>query len=247
MESVHGGHRERMRNRLKKIGGRGMETYELLEMLLYNTVPYKDTNPIAKALLSRFGSLDAVLSASRDELMTVSGVGEKTADLIVATGRILPICAEEECVSSRTFESYEEMGEFLVDYFRGSEEERVIMLSFDNAIKLLSVDEIYNKNYSSGGVRAEAFLKTAIKRGASVVAIAHNHLYGSVLNTEGYRQTDMMISAELANAAIDLLEVYVVIGERYAGTIDYRRIFKSKNPVVESFVRSKRGVHESIN
>ena len=241
MESVHGGHRQRMRNRLSKIGGRGMETYELLEMLLYNTIPLRDTNPIAKALLGKFGSLNGVLSATKEELMSVEGVGEKSAELILAVGDMLPMCASEMTVSSRTFESYDHLGEYLVEYFEGMTEETVVMLSFDNSMKLLSIDEIYRKNYSSGGVHAEAFMNVAIHRGASLVVIAHNHSYGSVFNTEGYRQTNMMIAAELANAAIDLLEVYVVIGSRYQGTIDSRTAFKSKNPAVERFIRSKGG------
>ena len=247
METVHGGHRQRMRNRLVKIGGRGMETYELLEMLLYNTVPMKDTNPIAKALLSRFGSLDGVLAASKEDLLKVAGVGEKSADLIVAAGAILPICASELAVSTRTFESYDHLGEFLVEYFRDESEDCVIMLSFDNAMKLLSVDEIYRKNYNSGGVRAEAFLNVAIRRGASVAVIAHNHNYGSVFNNESYRQTNIMISSELANASIDLVEVYVVIGSRYSGTIDCRTAFRSASPAVERFIRSKRGAYAPEN
>lgn len=241
MESVHGGHRQRMRSRLEKIGGRGMETYELLEMLLYNSVPVRDTNPMAKRLLDRFVSLDGVLSASKEDLMTVDGVGERSADLIVAAGRMLSLCASEMAVSTKTFESYDDLGEYIVEYYRGLPEDTVIMLSFDNAMKLLSVDQICNKNYNSGGIRSRMFLNVAIRRNASIVVIAHNHAYGSVFNSEGYRQTNMMISAELADAAIELLEVYVVVGSRYSGTIDSRTAFKSKNPAIERFVRSKGG------
>ena len=243
MESVHEGHRKRMRNRLENIGGRGMETHELLEMLLYNSVPVKDTNPMAKKLLEKFGSLDGVLSASKEELMSVDGVGERSAELIADVGKMLSLCASEMEVSTKTFESYDDLGEYIVEYYRDVTEETVIMLSFDNAMKLLSVDQICNKNYSSGGIRSQMFINVAIRRNASIVVIAHNHTYGSLFNTEGYRQTNMMISSALADAAVELLEVYVVVGSRYSGTIDSRTAFKSKNPAIERFVRTKRGQH----
>ena len=45
---IHLGHRQRMKDKLSNHGARIFDTYELLEMLLYNVIPYKDTNPIAK-------------------------------------------------------------------------------------------------------------------------------------------------------------------------------------------------------
>ena len=58
---IHDGHRERMRSKLIIHGQKVFDTYELLEMLLYYTIPYKDTNPISKRLLFTFGGLDGVL------------------------------------------------------------------------------------------------------------------------------------------------------------------------------------------
>ena len=85
--TIHHGHRSRMTEKLANHGPHIFNTYELLEMLLYGTIPYKDTNPIAKRLLDRFGSLDGVLSATEDELCTVDGVGGAAAALIRTVGR----------------------------------------------------------------------------------------------------------------------------------------------------------------
>ena len=52
---IHEGHRQRMRSKLLTHGQRIFDTYELLEMLLYHVIPYKDTNPISKRLLAAFG------------------------------------------------------------------------------------------------------------------------------------------------------------------------------------------------
>ncbi len=72
------GHRERLRERaLKSLDA--VPDYELLELFLFRTFPRGDIKPIAKALLTRFGSLGAVATASVEDLRTVPGVGEQAA------------------------------------------------------------------------------------------------------------------------------------------------------------------------
>lgn len=239
MENVHQGHRQRMRSRLENFGARTMDTYELLEMLLYNTVPLKDTNPISKRLLSRFGSLDGVFLASREELMEVEGVGARTAELILAVSEALVTCWNEKSVSTKTFENYDDLGRFLVDYYEGKTEHLIIMISFDNSMKLLSIDELMNVDYASGGVKPSVFLDTAVRRGASVVVIAHNHPFGSFLPSDGDTQTNIYIDTSLLNAGIDLIEHYVISGSRYFGMMNHRDLLFAKRPAVEKFIQSK--------
>ena len=71
-DKVYKGHRERMRKRLVSPGVRYLETYELLEMLLYYAIPRKNTHPTAKLLLDRFSTLDSLFAASEDELSLVA-------------------------------------------------------------------------------------------------------------------------------------------------------------------------------
>ena len=115
---IHAGHRARMREKFSLYGRDIFHTHELLEMLLYHVIPYKNTNPIAKNLLDRFGSLDGVLSASRDELLSVDGVGPKAADMLLSLAKITPdiltLCGDD---NTRTFDDFSELGRFFVDYF----------------------------------------------------------------------------------------------------------------------------------
>ncbi len=86
---MHEGHRRRLYEKLKS--GDNLYEHELLEMLLFNAYPRKNTNPVAHALLDRFPSISAVLAASIEELMTVEGVGEQVALYLKCIG---------ECVNS---------------------------------------------------------------------------------------------------------------------------------------------------
>src|SRR5262245_39001022 len=73
------GHRERLRNRFREAGAAALNDYELLELLLFRTIPQKDTKPIAKDLIAKFGSFAEVLAAPRQRLEEVKGVKEATS------------------------------------------------------------------------------------------------------------------------------------------------------------------------
>ena len=70
----HEGHRKRLRERAAQTGLEGFQPHEVLELLLSETIPRKDVNPLAHALIDRFGSFSGVLNAAREELLQVPGV-----------------------------------------------------------------------------------------------------------------------------------------------------------------------------
>ncbi|MGO7675577.1 hypothetical protein ACC685_37715, partial [Rhizobium ruizarguesonis] len=61
-EHYHG-HRERLRDRFRELGDNALADYEILELLLFRLIPRRETKPIAKALIERFGSLSGVFGA----------------------------------------------------------------------------------------------------------------------------------------------------------------------------------------
>ena len=81
---MHEGHRKRMLTRLEQ--GGALQDHELLEILLFNAVPRKNTNPLAHELLAAFSSLEGVLGAGTEELMSVKGVGPETAAIAADAG-----------------------------------------------------------------------------------------------------------------------------------------------------------------
>ncbi|MCU0607963.1 MAG: hypothetical protein MUF78_11235, partial [Candidatus Edwardsbacteria bacterium] len=82
----HLGHRGRLRDKFLKNGAAALHDYELLELLLFHAVPRRDTKPLAKALLARFGSLSAVLCATPEELRGVKGMSGTSAALVRLVG-----------------------------------------------------------------------------------------------------------------------------------------------------------------
>ena len=73
------GHRERLRTRFEEAGAETLPDYELLELLLFRSIPRRDVKPLAKELIQRFGSFAEVLGAPAARLAEVDGVSESVA------------------------------------------------------------------------------------------------------------------------------------------------------------------------
>ncbi len=220
-ENIHKGHRARMRGKLYQYGDRVFHTYELLEMLLYHVVSYKNTNSEAKRLVAKFGSIEGVFSASREQLMSVEGVGPKIADLIISVSALNLSDTGETKSKPRartdTECDYKTVGEYVTDYFKGRSHYSVIAILFDNRMGLIGTEEVFLHHFSSGAVRSAPFIDVAVRHGASVIIIAHNHPYGPIFPSEGDIVTNHMIETDLERAGITLAEHYLVSGDKYVG------------------------------
>ena len=73
--NIHKNHRERLRERAINSGFQDFHDHQVLELLLFYALPRIDTNDLAHSLIERFGSLEGVFKADRNELLSVSGVG----------------------------------------------------------------------------------------------------------------------------------------------------------------------------
>ena len=81
--SEHDGHRQRI---IEKLDKGGLQEHELLEILLFNAIPRRNTNDIAHRLLAAFGGIEGVFSASVEQLKTVDGVGDNVAAYLRCIG-----------------------------------------------------------------------------------------------------------------------------------------------------------------
>lgn len=74
----------------KKIkNGSYLQLNEIIEFLLYCSIPDEDTSKIADSLVRKFGTLHNILNASVDELTSVKGIEIKTANSLKILGKIV--------------------------------------------------------------------------------------------------------------------------------------------------------------
>ena len=126
---MHEGHRKRMLERLETAEG-SLAEHELLEILLFNAIPRKNTNELAHRLLSAFGSLRRRLRAEMAELKAVPGVGESTAAYFADRRHLLDACRRKEPALPSAF-SFAAFRPYLLERFRGAAEEYVELYSLD--------------------------------------------------------------------------------------------------------------------
>lgn len=244
-EKMHVGHRCRMRDKFLKHGARIFDTYELLEMLLYYTIPYKDTNPIAKRLLAEFGSLDAVLSAPAERLCEITGIGKRTAELISTVNDASGALFLDFVENCPVYDDYDLVGERLVEYFKGCKTYAIAMLMLDNSMRERGIVTIYpDMKYSSAAVTPKPFLGEALLADASIVIIARNHPHGPCCAFAEDHVTSDMIDVAMEQLGILMLEDYVISGKKYRGTRTRRSLTVHTGSAVERFFHS-RDVSES--
>lgn len=90
----HIGHRQRMLEKIEKLGLKSLDAHEVLEYLLWFTIPRKDTNPHGHKLLNTFGSIANVLDADPNYLASIEGVGKRTALFLTSLPEVFDIYKE---------------------------------------------------------------------------------------------------------------------------------------------------------
>ena len=71
---LHSGHRSRIRDKFVASEFDNFNDHEIIEMLLFYSIPRVDTNPIAHELLNHFGSLSSVLDSTIESLKDFDGI-----------------------------------------------------------------------------------------------------------------------------------------------------------------------------
>jgi DNA repair protein RadC len=204
-------------------------------------VVQRDTNPLAHALLSHFGSLEGVLFASKEELLAVEGVGEKIATFLVQNARAARMIAGAELweAPEPSYDDYSDLGAFFVDYFASHPEQATVAMLLNAGMQKLSLEQIAPLDYASAGVRADAVIARAVALGASAVVIAHNHPHGPAYPTHGDIVSSQVMHKEFADCEILLLEHYVVSGREFVGFRHRFGVHEGMGEAIRRFIVSK--------
>jgi DNA repair protein RadC len=235
--NIHKDHRSRLKNQFIENGIDTLTDIQKLELLLFYSIPQKDTNPIAHNLINAFGTLSDVMSASFNELIKVDGVKENSATLIKFFGSMLNYSSRPD--SEEILSSSSKAKEFITKYFNHISVEQfyVFCLTKSNCVKKAFL--INSGSSSEVNVEIRNITEKALETNCNRMIIAHNHPYGPLCPTEGDRATNSMIQTALSNVGVLLAEHYVVCGNRYVGFMNHLEHMFAGKPRIAKFLRSK--------
>lgn len=180
-ESIHSGHRIRLREKVRKGGLKALSEHEILELILTYAIPRKNTNPIAHNLINRFGSLTKVIDADCFDLAKVEGMGEESALFINVLSSVIKEykerkAQEENIIIKSTNDA--------IRYFRqsfsveGNEFMHFICLS--KMGKIVSAYTFYGTDDTEIGFNFNKFLERIHNENVNSVIMFHTHPNGKV-------------------------------------------------------------------
>lgn len=70
------GHRKRVKEQFVTSGAANFSDYELLELMLFLSIPRKDVKPLATKLLEKFSSMTDLINIDTERLLSISGTNE---------------------------------------------------------------------------------------------------------------------------------------------------------------------------
>jgi DNA repair protein RadC len=172
------GHRDRLRARYRDQGDGALADYELLELLLFRLIPRRDTKPIAKALIGRFGTLAGVLGAPTALLQEVSGIGDSVAFDLKLIATVAHRMLKSELRGKQVLSSWSSV----IDYchaamaYESREQFRILFLDKRNA---LIADEVQGRGtVDHTPVYPREVVRRALELSATAIILVHNHPSG---------------------------------------------------------------------
>lgn len=205
------GHRDRLRARFQEDGGGSWQDYELLELLLFRSIPQKDVKPLAKELIRTFGSFAEVVAAPIRLLTEVKGIGASVAlDLKVieaASHRI----ARGAVANRSVLSSWAAVLDYCRSTMELKQEEHFRILFLDRKNMLIRDEVQQTGTVDHTPVYPREVVKRALELAASALILVHNHPSG---NTEP-SAADIRMTGELVDIARPLgliIHDHVIVG-----------------------------------
>lgn len=189
--------------------------HEVLEYLLYATLPRVDTNQIAHVLIDTFGSFSGVLNATINELVLVPHVTEQTARMLTS---IVPASRKSEMsrlrnnvIISNTVEAVNYMHPFYVN----RSTEFVYMLCLNSNDRVIGVDLISSGDTNFTSFDIKKIIETACRHKATKIVISHNHPAGSLEPSQADKDVTSRLAVALLSMGIILLDHLIFTSKNY--------------------------------
>ena len=172
------GHRERLRERFHSAGPDALSDYELLELALFASIPRRDTKPLAKALLKKFGSFAEVVHAPAARLREVDGIKDASINQIKLIAAAAHRIAKGEIRKSIALSSWNDVIGYCRTGMAFADKEQFRILFLDKRNQLISDEVQQTGTVDHTPVYPREVMKRALELSATAIILVHNHPSG---------------------------------------------------------------------
>lgn len=201
---------DRPREKLLNKGAPSLSDAELLAIFLRVGMKGKSAVDLARDLLKRFGSLQGLFSANRQELCEMDGMGAAKFAQLQAIQELARRALAEQIAEADALSSPGAVR----DYLRLSLQTlpyEVFMGIFLNAQnRVISSDELSRGTMDQTSVFPREIVKRALAHNAAAVIFAHNHPSGNPEPSQADRHLTRTLSDALGTIDVRVLDHFVI-------------------------------------
>lgn len=209
----HSGHRSRMREKYLKSGLDVFAPHEVLELLLYYAIPYRNTNEIAKNLLQRFGTLAAVFDAPQDSLIN-AGLTEHQAIFLKLIPDVTRLYYGAKFESDNGPLDFDLLPDYIANKFIGlGSRERVLLILADTKGREVFCGFVSEGGFEDTSIAIRPLVRLAMNYGAATAVIAHNHPSGVPLPSVADLCATRALRQALALVDVNLIDHFIVAND----------------------------------
>jgi len=190
------GHRARLRKRLLEGGDDALGDHEIVEYLLMTAIPRRDVKPLARALITRFGSLAGVLNADPRTLALHPGMGETSAAALRIVALAARRLAREQVREKPVLGSWQALIDYLTIDMAHLTVERVRVLYLNTQNMLIHDEHVGDGSIDEAAIHPREVIRRALDLGATALILVHNHPSGSPQPS----RADIQITGRIAEA-----------------------------------------------
>ncbi|MEM9433556.1 MAG: DNA repair protein RadC [Pseudomonadota bacterium] len=206
------GHRQRLRDRFLSGGADAVPDYELLELILFRSIPRKEVKPIAKRLLARFGDFNQVIAAPYAQLCTIEGIGHAAAQDLKIVEAAAHRMAQSKIIRREVLSSWEALLDYCKTRMSNLQQEQFRVLYLDRKNTLIADEAQASGTVDHVPVYPREVIKRALELNASALILVHNHPSGDPSPSEAdIYMTDMIATG--ASALGLTIHDHLIIGK----------------------------------
>lgn len=203
---------ERPRERLLRHGPGVLTDAEILAVMLRTGTPGCNAVELGRRLLTQFGGLRALLSAGRDEMQRVPGLGQAKICQLLAVLELARRALEEDLARGRALDQPARVKQYCAAILGHRRVEHCLALYLDSQYRLIASEDIARGTLTQASVYPREVVRAALRHHAAALILAHNHPSGVAQPSMADHRLTQHLKQALALVDIRLLDHLIVAG-----------------------------------